>query len=737
MSFQDIEIRREYRSLKDSVVREFFMPLMHESVLYQRAVGFFSSTALACYSLGLSQLIKNDGKIELVASPNLSDDDLKAIQEGYELRDDVIERSLINSLTAPVTRFEQDRLNLLATLIADEKLEIKIAFVDTKSAIGIYHEKLGLLHDGKGNIVSFTGSMNESENGFSGNYETIDVFCSWKDPERVADKVQAFQRIWNNQEENVVVQRFPNIEKAILEQYRRPDEVNEHVDEEEYQFEFHIEDYRLENMKYRIQMPEDILYPYQKEAISKWKEMGYRGIFDMCTGSGKTYTAIGAIRQLFDDNGGRLAVIIAAPYQHLVEQWVDDLEKFNIDPIIGYGNPKYKDYRRRLKNAVFDYNLHARDFLCFICTNSSFAIPEVQEILMNLQEKTLLIVDEAHNFGSKSLLKTLNRDYTYRLALSATLDRHGDETGTGKLYQFFGRKCITYDLEQAIQDKRLTEYYYRPAVVILTPDELERYEAISREVGKYIHFDRNGKAVLSEKAKQLLIKRARIIAGAVGKIECLKELIKPYVKEHNILVYCGATTLLNEDLEDTDFSEDIRQIDYITRILGEELQMKVAQFTSAEDMALRAKLIEEFKTGTDLQGLIAIKCLDEGVNIPSIRTAFILASTTNPKEYIQRRGRVLRTAPGKEYAEIYDMIILPRPLDVVKNLMLDETRYDRTLVKNELNRMQEFKKLSLNPYDSNPIMDAIREAYDLYDTDIVFEDMQAEFQEGRGKCYDR
>lgn len=712
MSFKDIGIKREYRSLQENIVKDFFMPLMSEAKLYQRAVGFFSSSALACYSQGISQLIKNSGRIELVASPKLADEDVEAISKGYELRDNIIERKLIDSLTAPVSEFEEQRLNLLATYIADEKLEIKIAFVDDNHFIRIYHEKLGLLYDHDNNIVSFTGSMNESENGFSGNYETIDVFCSWNDMERVNDKVIAFENIWEGKDENVATKRFPSVEKAILRKYMTGCTVNYHIDEEEYGFIFDKKKYIKEKINYTITMSEDMLYPYQKEAIENWKMQGYRGIYDMCTGAGKTYTAIGSIKKLYEEKG-RLAVIIVAPYQHLVEQWVEDLKKYNIDPIVGYSDRKHKNYRSDLKKAIFDFNIHIKNFMCFICTNATFAINTVQSILNGLKENMFLVIDEAHNFGAESLSNTLCRDYPYRLALSATLERCGDPDGTAILHNFFGKKCIEYTLEQAIRDGKLTEYYYYPKIVYLTDEELVKYEKISKEMKQYMYIDKDGNGVLGEKAKRLAIKRARIVAGAYEKISMLKEVITPYKNDNNMLIYCGSTTLDSEDIYEID--EDIRQIDYISQLLGNELDMNVSQFTSKENMDQRKVLINKFKEGNQIQALIAIKCLDEGVNIPSIKTAFILASTTNPKEYIQRRGRVLRLSKDKDYAVIYDMVTLPRKLHMLKNMMADEYHQELSMVRNELNRVEEFKRLSLNPYDSNEIIDSIKDAYDLYD----------------------
>lgn len=715
MALSDYEILREYRNKQRDIISSFYLPLMSSANLYQRAVGFFSSSALSFYTLGISKLIENGGKIELIASPQLSDEDIEAIELGYEYRDDVIQRALIDSLKAPLNKYEEKRLNLLATYIADEKLEIKIGFVQRGNKLSIYHEKLGLLYDAEGNIVAFTGSMNESGNGFVGNYETIDAYCSWKleDSDRVEDKVKAFSAIWNNEDPGVLTIRFPEVEKHIIEKYKKP-EVQTDIDEEEYEID--VDDFKeivkVKN-RYEITISFDDLYDYQNKAIEVWEDNNYIGIYDMCTGAGKTYTAIGSIKKLHEANKGRLAVVIVAPYQHLVEQWVEDLVKYNITPIVGYSDSKYRKYKEQLRKQIFDYNLGVKQFICFICTNASFKIDKVQSLLSRIKDNVLLVVDEAHNFGSAELRNILSEKYDYRLALSATLDRHGDPEGTEALYRFFKTKCIEYTLEQAIKDKKLTEYYYHPYIVTLTPSELDDYIKLTNEMRQYIRVDKNGNIKPSKQAEKIAIQRARIVAGAFEKIGKLKELIEPYKKDHNLLVYCGATTLNSDDLIDEGIDEDIRQIDYITKVLGDDLGMNVSQFTSREDMPTRSNLIERFKKAEELQGLIAIKCLDEGVNIPSIKTAFILASTTNPKEYIQRRGRVLRTYEGKDYARIYDLITVPRPLDEAFALSSDEISTDISLIKNEINRMIEFKKLSLNPYDADKIINELIDAYGL------------------------
>lgn len=717
MSFQELDIKKEYRSLLDSVAKDFYIPLLIQAVKYQRAVGFFSSSCLVEISKGISELAKNGGKIQLVASPYLSDEDIEAIKSGYAMRDQVVKEAIRREMTEGKTPFEKARLNLLANLISDNILDIKIAFTEDSDRMGMYHEKMGIITDAEGNRVAFAGSMNESAAAMTLNYETIDVYCSWKgEVDRVIAKENAFASIWNDTEPNIKIIDFPELKQEIIDKYKYavPDF---EIDKKEYAPDI---DTVLHTdlgvyTEYGPKFPEWFkLHDYQDEAITEWQKRNYRGIFDMATGTGKTYTGLGALTTLSKNLGHKLAAIFVCPYQHLVEQWVEDILKFNIDPIIGYSDSSQKDWPKRLKNAIRDQKLkvRGREFFCFICTNATFSSDYVQAQLAKIKSDTLLMVDEAHNFGAPYLSCLLYDNYKYRLALSATLDRHNDEEGTAKLYDFFGEKCIEYTLDRAIEEKKLTKYKYYPIVVTLTEEELEAYDNLSYEIGKCIMKDKNGKIKLSSKGEKLALKRSRIIAGAKNKLTMLEEVIQPYIHDKHILVYCGATKGLeqNQDRSDVD-SEDIRQIDAVTDLLGNKLGMEVSQFTSKESVEEREVLKREFSAGDTLKVLIAIKCLDEGVNIPKIKTAFILASTTNPKEYIQRRGRVLRLAEGKEYAEIYDFITLPYDTESVTSLTEAQVKRNFTLVKNELRRAEEFSRIAVNMVESASLIDEIKDAY--------------------------
>ena len=710
MSFIGLQLNTEYRSGKNNVIKEFFIPLLSDAVLYRRAVGFFSSTALIQISKGIAQLVKNGGRVELIASPKLSEEDIEAIVKGYEERDKVITAAVMRSVTEPKTLFEEARLNLLATLIADGKLDIKIAFPSDLKKIGMYHEKMGLIYDRQNNVVAFSGSTNETETAFIHNYEVFDVFCSWieKDKERVEVKEKAFERLWANADSSISIIDFPEVAKEKLQAFKR-DAVDYSIDEKDNE----IEPEAMGNggvigkPKNAFRVPDITLYQYQQDAIKSWLEHDGVGIFDMATGAGKTYTGLGALAALSQKLKDKLAVFIVCPYQHLVEQWVEDIRAFNVEPIICYF--KY-DWEKKLKLAIADFKLGVVDGFCAIACNASFKLPKMQEQIEKLRGNTCLVVDEAHNFGSTGLQRCLSPKFKYKLALSATLERHRDEQGTQALYDYFGEKCIEFSLKDAIANGFLTPYYYYPIIVTLNDDELREYIRLTDMIIKMIRKN-GGIENLPKQAEMLLIKRARIIAGAQSKVEALRQVITPYKDKDNILVYCGATRMAADDGGDGGGEADQRQIEAVTALLGKELNMRVSMFTSKEKPDERARLKAGFADGSTYQALIAIKCLDEGVNIPGIRTAFIIASSTNPKEYIQRRGRVLRKARGKDYAEIYDFVVMPHDIATASRHEILDIDAELSLVKRELERVEDFMELSLNYSNAFTVREQINEYY--------------------------
>lgn len=732
MSFRNIPINKEYRIPGSNIIQEFYLPLLEEAVLYQRSVAYFTSESLYELSFGIVNLLKNEGKIQLIVSPVLSKEDLEAINKGYEARNSITEQALLRYLEEPKNYFEEERLNILANLIAKNKLDLKVAYsLNSDKQLGLYHEKLGILTDKDNSKVAFSGSMNETDAAFASNYETIDVFCSWDEPDRVHMKENAFYKLWNNCDANALVFDFPDAPKNKILSYKKDSidmdidvkELTEILKKRDLQTSLDIEDEEKNKITNIPRLPDflsDGLREYQEKAIAAWKDNNYIGIFDMATGTGKTFTGLGAITQLYNDMHGELFVVICCPLQHLVIQWVEDIYKFNIDPIIAFGSGKYRNYEQKLKNAILDFNLGVQKFCCLICVNDTFSNDFIQSQLSKIKKgsNVLLLVDEAHNFGTQRLLNTLDDRFKYRLALSATFDRYGDEEGTERLYNYFQKKCIEFTLEMAIPEF-LTPYYYYPIPITLTAEELDEYHYYSDLIRKETRKQGN-KWVLTKKGEILALKRARKVAGASNKARTLEKILedKKYYNENNILVYCGATKVEDILNEPDNYTGDLKQIELISTIMGKKLGMSVSKFTSEESAKTRNELRKRFAAG-DLQALVAIKCLDEGVNIPSIKTAFILASSRNPKEYVQRRGRVLRKYDGKDYAVIYDFVTLPREMDEAYGLTSMELNCEKTLVRNELERVYEFKKISQNPFDSDEFIENAKSSYHLLEKDDI------------------
>lgn len=446
--------------------------------------------------------------------------------------------------------------------------------------------------------------------------------------------------------------------------------------------------------------PPDWLEPrtYQDEAVQAWMKSSGQGILNMATGTGKTITSLMAASRLAELQDDSLALIVAAPYQHLVDQWKADLNDFGANPILAYeSRTRWTD---PLTSQITEYNSGARDTLAVITTHKTFSSDHFQNIIERLNgAQTMLIVDEVHHMGAPHLRSSLPQNIRARLGLSATPQRWYDEEGTEALTNYFSNGVVfNYGLEEAIENGYLAEYYYVPHIVELTEDEQEEYLALSRSIGKRMASvsgdigDANSQE--DETLKQLLFKRARLIGSAANKIPKLRELlIETGLKDlHHTLVYSG-----DGDVEG-DSEETRRQLEVITDLMGNELGLKIHQFTYEESQEERERLLDEFESGI-LQALVAIRCLDEGVDVPATQTAFILASSSNPRQFIQRRGRILRTHADKDHAIIHDFVVAP-PTEVRKSGEDSLFSLERNLVQKELQRVSTFGESALNHPDA-------------------------------------
>ena len=715
MKLTEIEIKDKYRSDDCPDLGTYFVSKMLEcSVIYKRAVGFFSSSALLKISKGISYLLsKENAHIYFVVSPILYKEDVEAIKLGYKNRKEVVEDALLREFKDHTDEFDCERLNFLCHLIEEGVLDIKVA--DKISAydeadMGMFHEKIGLFVDESENKVAFTGSLNESDNAFANNFESIQVFKSWEEPKRVSMIEDDFDRLWDDKTNTLEVYDFPEAVKNALFKYRK---ASYHRDIDEYESRERIRK-QLSGAKPECRYPFE-LYKYQKDALNKWARQGYRGLFDMGTGTGKTITGLTAAVKLLERLNYRMATVIVCPYTHLVEQWVEEEENFNLKFIVGYSDSKYKNYESVLGQTIQDYNDKIIDNFFFITTNASFKLDRVQKLLRGIKGDVLFIADEVHNFGAEGLRESMIDSFKYRIGLSATIDRHRDEDGTNAIYEYFGDPVIHYGLREAIESDVLTRYYYYPVPVSLNDEELQKYLELTEKISKNTYVS-NGEPKLTKEGERLAIARARIVATASNKLDVLRREIEKYKNDHNLLIYCG-TGKVSGGLS----GEETKQIDEVCKMLGHDLGMKIARYTSRENIEERKVIKERYKDGNDLQAVVAIKCLDEGVNIPSIKTAFILASSTNPREYIQRRGRVLRKFEGKKYSYIYDFVTLPISLDDASAYSSEFLSSFKSLAKNEVERIKEFSSLAENEHESDALVNEITDIFGLNDFDMVDE----------------
>ena len=701
----ELDLKISYSSDTSNLVADFYNPCLQRSCLYRRAVGYFTSTSLSVAAQGITHLLKNGGRIKLIASPILNEDDLKAINEGYENRFEIIKKSLHISFDDIEDKLIRDRLNALAWMIANNALEIKLAIRSKNRkqvSRGIFHEKMGIFSDSFGNHVAFSGSPNETSSGLVENFEAIDVFCSWKDPAgRVQDKINRFEHLWNNQTFGLEVVDFTQAANEIIKRYKTdylPDvDIKGVLSTREEQ-----EKYASGTTKQPAIPKEIVLRDYQKQAVNNWLKNQGRGIIQFATGTGKTITALAAAITLYKKASLELLVIVC-PYRHLVTQWNKECEKFNLNPLLAFESSAKWTH---LIDHLLAYDIpDAQTLPVIITTTATFSGIPFQTRLRNVPERTLFLADEVHNLGAEKSRRQLPDNIPWRMGLSATPERWFDETGTRELFSYFGdvlEPKVT--LKEALQWGVLTPYYYHPILIPLTDEEYLAYSELTEKIGKMVamgeDFDNTDSPLQS-----LLIKRARLTATAQNKTIELERLARSWKNPSHFLVYCGDGTI--EDDSQSNREETLRHIDQITRLLGNKLGILVAQYTAETSLEMRESLKLQLAQG-EIQGIIAIRCLDEGVDIPSIKTAVILASSTNPRQFIQRRGRILRLSPDKEFATIYDMIVIP-PADY------EIMEFERNLVKKEISRFIEFADLALNGAEARMKILSIQEKFGLLD----------------------
>jgi DNA phosphorothioation system restriction enzyme len=688
---RNLALNLSYNSEEHNLVTDFYVPCLSVANRYDRAVGYFTSNGLSLAAQGLAHLLSGGGKIRLIASPALTEDDISAINDGYRQKDEVLNKASRRNFSDIRDELIRDRLNALSWLISTGSLEIQLALrVDENGKLrrGMFHEKMGMFHDENDDSIAFSGSQNETSGGLIENFESFDVFCSWQDSERVTEKMRRFDRLWSNKTQGLDTIPYTDVADEILEKFRQKDKPI--IDLAELSP-------CSQPTKISANAPEGItLRDYQNAAINNWLQNEGRGVFKMAPGTGKTITALALADRL--RVGRRItAVVVVAPFKHLVSQWANEASKWNMEPILAFKSKR--TWEPMINDALFTLRQRNEGFLCVIVTNKTFTDVLFQSLLEQFPKGTLLIADEVHNLGAQYLSASLPSFINLRLGLSATPERWFDDEGTAELVAYFGKVLEPQlTLKDALDQDVLVPYDYFPIPIELTDEERDEYISLSKDIARLWHRTKGEEE--SAPLTALLMKRSRLIASAKNKLVALEKLAGSLKNESHLLFYCG-----DGEVENLSTGEDERQIEAVTRLLGYKMGIDVAPFTFETPQEEREKLLKQLDSG-DIKGLIAIRCLDEGVDIPSIRTAVILASSRNPRQFIQRRGRILRRAPGKRLARIYDMFVVPPESDEI-------TDTDRSLLERELERLAEFCDSARNSAVAREAVFEIADRFDL------------------------
>lgn len=679
MNFRDVDIKHSYISKgDDNIIDSFLNPVLSYTKEYKRSVGFFSSGVFTAIMPGIMHLARNQGHIKLIASPQLSETDTVAISLGYEQRQKYIIDSFNEEFEKELQELDDNKLYLLCDLIRKNILDIKIAITDNG---GIYHDKLGILQDFDNNQLVFYGSPNASYRGYRSNYEKIRIAKGWEDgnKEIVAEEIREFDSLWDNTNEFVEVYEYQKTaEKKLIE----------------------IIDKRVNKKKKN----EIVLRDYQNQAMQAWIKNNYRGFFVMATGTGKTWTAIFSAKELIKKE--QALILICAPYKHLVKQWSEDIiSAFPAADVIlvSSENPKWDV---QVTNAIVKSKYDSTAQVIIISTIASFK-NKLVNIILKYSGKRLLIVDEAHRFTNHP--EALKKIFPYMLGLSATPFSGTTAAKGSELMKFFGGQVFNLPIEEALEKGFLVPYYYYPIYVSANDAEEGKFNNQSRIMASCF---RNGKLVDVDTFVKAHRNRLRIISMIDEKQTKLPQIISQIEEQDHFVVYCGDGKLF-----DNSTGDEIRHIQSVKKVLS-EFEYKASQFTATENMQARMLLVDSFNKG-EISALAAIRCLDEGINIPSIKSALILSSNDDYREFVQRRGRILRKYNGKQYAKIYDVIALPSD-------HMDQW------AKIELRRFNEYARLARNWEDLKNELDDLlirygmsREDIDVYDYEEM-EDYESE-----------
>lgn len=742
---------RRYKSRTEWEPVGFFSDCLCNATRFDLMLGFFSSSAISILANGFATFLYNGGKMRLIINDILTENDKNAIAKGInsEMSLPYFDLSDIENIYETLSERDKHFFDCISWLIRNNRIEIKI--ISPQEGLGISHTKSGVFYDGI-NVIGFDGSCNFSRTALIDNIESLTVSCDWDGSIEIA-KINAIQKeieqIIQEKDTTVSYVSVENI-KTQLTNIAENKSLTDLLESEYNILQKHSQHITSVSIHKALEKAKDRLeaiiekvkntnkcestftistpcfpYPsgpreYQIAAFENWKSNTQKGLFAMATGTGKTITSLNCLLEIYKKTGCYKALILV-PTITLVEQWEKECTKFNFDNVIKVCS-KYSGWQTSLSNIRMLELSNPDNKLSYIIisTYASFIRPD-NFIELNLlpKKKLLLIADEAHNMGSGRIAKRLNDiKYLRRIGLSATPERQFDEEGNIRLMDFFGcdsSYTFEYSMEEAIQKGALCKYYYYPHLVKLTDDEMAEYIELSHRIAKIINReDEDSKEIL----KRLLLKRKQIIHKARNKKDVFRNILKEHLDKTGTLKY--TLVYVPEGNKPDDYTADIfdsydtikddedtvHLINEYTSIVRDlNPHIVVRQFTS--ESSDRDAMLKDFANGS-IDVLTSMKCLDEGVDVPRSELAIFCASTGNPRQFIQRRGRVLRTHKEKRFAVIHDLVVIPD-----NNFDPSYQEIEKNLVSNEIRRVRDFAILSENCNDTLNVLDNILEQYQI------------------------
>lgn len=681
-------LKPNYNSDRDDVLNQFYIPALKESIEYYRLAGFFSSTALAVAARGVMGLLKNGGRIKLIAGAIINPEDVNAIRDGLEKPINIIEQNFIKDLNNIEDEFVRNHIQALGWMVANNKMDIRLAVLkgddglplDSQSMVfrGIFHPKIGIFKDNENNMISFSGSINETGIAWRDNIEQFKVFRKWieGESENFAEDCNIFSTYWNGNAKRIEIIDIPEAIRKNLLKFSTKNIDDIVIDYDSYKSRNGSTDL------FDVLMKADInkLRDYQREALENWKRNNYKGILEMATASGKTFTAIMGSYFLFK-RIGKLATIVLVPSRQLVKQWGEELRKYTQN--VALISSDIRSWKSNLEDYIYLFNRNRINNLYIITTIPSY-IQNAEKILSKISPlNKLLIIDEAHWIGAEVSQDYLKQSIPiYILGLTATPIRYYDEEGTRFLKDYLGNVIFRFSIEDGQKRGYLCKYNYYIDFCKLNSIELRKYIELTRKI---IIASNDINKRDNKKYEALLNRRAKIIKDAESKFLSFERIIANLENLDKCIVYC-----------------DENQIERVCDIL-QEYDIRYNTFLGGTTSNERQILISRIKSGS-IDAIVAIKCLNEGVDIPPLKIGFFISNSGNPREFIQRRGRLLRTSEGKTIVHMYDFVVIPDLGNVgdVNGIRIDN------IIETELKRVKEFNDNALNKaYNEGKILEIL------------------------------